>query len=488
MKKLKKILKEIPEILVKGSREVEITGICADSRLVAPGNLFIAKKGLTIDGSRFIHQAVQAGAVAILTDLYDPFLPGNIVQLIHPQVRVLEAKIAAAYYEDPSKKLFLVGVTGTNGKTTTTYLIRHLLQDCGLIGTIEWSIGKRVLAAQYTTPEIITNQRLLREMVTEGCTSVAMEVSSHALEQGRVEGLDFDVAVFTNLTQDHLDYHETMEAYASAKAKLFTALGAVKASTKPWGKRAIIHADSPWAERMIEHVRGEVFRYGIQSDSQIDLCAKELELHSTGTIFTMEYRGKTLPVKTALIGRFNVDNCLAAAAVALARGISLEEIALRLQTFCGVPGRLERVENDRDLPIFIDYAHTEDALQNVLQTLREVTKGKIITVFGCGGERDRGKRPKMGKVATSFSDMVMITSDNPRGEDPHVIISEIVAGCSDPTRYVVEVDRRSAIRKAIEIATSADVILIAGKGHERYQMVGSSRLEFDDHEVAASLL
>ncbi len=478
MLKLKKLLSGLPEVIVRGSKEIDITGISANSKIIAPGNLFIAKKGLSVDGAAFINEAVNSGAIAILTDLYDPFLPHHVTQLIHPHINQIEAKLAAQYYDCPDRSLFLVGVTGTNGKTTTTFLIRHLLSSvehpCGLIGTVEWALGRKIQPALQTTPDVITNNRLLREMLHGGCQAAAMEVSSHALDQGRVEGLEYDVAIFTNLTQDHLDYHKTMECYGSAKAKLFTTLS--PSST------AILNIDDPSWEKMQENCPAKIVTYGITGEA--DIRAEEIALTASGTNFSLSYYGKKYPFFSPLIGSYNVYNVLAAIAAAVCHGISLEEIRQKIASFTQVPGRLERIDNLRGLSLFVDYAHTDDALENVLKTLREIKKGRLLLVFGCGGDRDRGKRSKMGKVATSLADLTIITSDNPRNEDPNEIIAEIVTGCNDPSRYIIEADRKAAIERAVMLAQPGDLLLIAGKGHERYQILGAKQLVFDDREAA----
>lgn len=477
MKKLKVLLKGLPNAIVRGAQDKAISGLCSNSKLVAPGNLFIAKKGMTVDGNRFIPEAIQAGAVAVLTDLFNPFLPQTVTQIVHPDVVHAEAVLASAYYENPSDKLFLVGVTGTNGKTTTSYLLRHLLREdkhpCGLIGTVEWDLGEKIQPPFLTTPDCITNCRLLREMVNSGCKAAAMEVSSQAMDQGRVRNLDFDVGIFTNLTQDHLDYHHSMEKYADAKSKFFKMLS---------GKTAIVNADSSWSSRMLEGCSAEVITYGI--DNSADLRAERVVLDIQGISFDLHYREKTYAVKSSLIGRFNVYNILAAIGAAILYGMPFEKIIEKVATFQKVPGRLERIENTRGFSVFVDYAHTDDALRNVLETLREVSPSRITTVFGCGGDRDRGKRPLMGAVATKLSDFAVVTSDNPRHEDPQAIIAEVLQGCVKEAKLLVEPDRRSAIFSAIAQAKPGDTILIAGKGHERQQIFGSRIVDFDDCAIA----
>ena len=480
--KLKKLLKNISVQAIKGSKDIEITGLTSNSKRVAPGNLFIAKKGLTVNGTKFIPDAIAAGATAVLTDFYDPFYP-DITQIIHPDVASIESAIAKEFYSFPESRLFLVGITGTNGKTTTAYLVRYLLEKrgerCGLIGTIEWIVGQHVFPSDQTTPDLLQNYKLFHDMASSGCKASVMEVSSHALDQGRVEAVEFDVAVFTNLTQDHLDYHKTMEEYGKAKAKLFTSL---KKGNKKFPKIAVINADSPYCHQIVADYNGACIRYGI--DQPCDLRAERINLSPSGMQFDVNYLGQTEKFTSPLIGRYNVYNILAAAGVGLAHGLGLNEISEILKDFSQVPGRLERVPNARGLHIFVDYAHTADALANVLLTLKELKKGRLITVFGCGGDRDKLKRPKMGAIAETFSDLSIITSDNPRSEDPEEIIRSILAGLKKPGQALVIVNREEAIKKAVQVALPDDIVLIAGKGHENYQIFSGQTIHFEDKAIA----
>lgn len=482
--KLKTLIKDFPLQAVKGSLQVKINGITAHSKQVAPGNLFVAKKGLNYDGNQFIQEAVDNGAVAILTDLYDPFHP-NVVQLITKDVAKVEAWLAKEYYGQASDHLFLVGITGTNGKTTVSYLIHHLFtklkESCGLIGTIEWRMGgDYVLPSQKTTPDSLTNHKLLHEMLKRGCQSCVMEVSSHALDQDRVASIEFDIAILTNLTQDHLDYHETMHNYVSAKAKLFSSLS--KEGVKPFTKQVVINRDASFQEEILASCHVPILTYGIENSA--DLMAKNIQLTSTHAQFDLVFQDKLFPCRSPLIGRYNVYNLLAAIRCCLAKGYSIENILHALKSFKGVPGRLEKVENEKKLSIFVDYAHTDDALFNVLTTLRELNPRRIITVFGCGGDRDRSKRPKMGAVAEALSDLTILTNDNPRHEDPNEIIRQILSGVSDLSRTLVIADRKEAIEKAVLSATKDDIVLIAGKGHETYQIFSSQTRVFDDRVIA----
>lgn len=475
--KIRKLLKNIPVQAIHGSKDVEITGLTSNSKLVAPGNLFIAKKGIEFNGADFIPDAVASGAVALLTDLYDPFYP-DITQIIHPDVASIEAAIAKEFYSYPGDPLLLVGITGTNGKTTTSYLIHYLLTQkeklCGLIGTIEWIVGSHVFPSVQTTPDILQNFKLFHDMAQVGCHACVMEVSSHALTQGRVQSIAFDVAVFTNLTQDHLDYHKTMQEYADAKAKLFTNMES--------SSTAVINVDSSFCSQMLAGCNANLISYGIEQPC--DLRASSVRLMSTGMEFDVIFRGKEQHFTSLLIGRYNVYNILASVGVALAYGHSLDEIAEILKDFAGVPGRLERVPNQKGLNIFVDYAHTEDALLNVLQTLQELKQGRLIAVFGCAGDRDPLKRPKMGAVAEAYSDFAIVTSDNPRSEDPEGIIRNVLRGFTKPEQALVIIDREQAIHHAVQIANPEDIVLIAGKGHEKYQIFSRQTIHFDDRVIA----
>lgn len=487
--KLKKLIKNIPIQLVKGSKEIEITGICVNSKLVAPGNLFVAKKGSALDGSQFIPEAISAGASAILTDIFDPSLK-EITQLVHPDVTSIESQLAAHYYQFASRELFMVGITGTNGKTTTSFITKHLLEalgnSCGLIGTIEYVIGQQRYQATRTTPDVASNHKMLREMVLHGCQAAVMEVTSHALDQGRVNHVEFDVAVFTNLTVDHLDYHHTMDGYCLAKNRLFSTMNTSK-KYKKYAKTAVVNSDSPWHKRMLENSSAAVMTYAI--DTKADLQASNIDMTGPGTSFDITYKENTITCFSPLTGRFNVYNVLAAISVALTKGFALDNIVECLSSFSVVPGRLEQVLNSRGLRVFVDFAHSDDALTNVLECLKEIKgDGKIITVFGCGGDRDQTKRPLMARAAEEHSDICIVTSDNPRSEEPSKIAEQIVKGFKSAKNHLVELDRYKAIEKAIAMASKDDIILIAGKGHEPYQVFSHKIIEFDDRKVAAELL
>ncbi|MBA2368826.1 MAG: UDP-N-acetylmuramoyl-L-alanyl-D-glutamate--2,6-diaminopimelate ligase [Candidatus Protochlamydia sp.] len=486
--KIKQLFKAINECQIIGSKESIVTGISANSKAIGPGHLFMAIRGKTFDGSHFVPDAIRAGASAILTDLYDPSLK-NVIQIIHPNVADIEALVAAEFYGHPSNDLLMVGITGTNGKTTSSFIIKHLLDNffgpCGLIGTIEYIVGRQHYEASRTTPDAVTNQKLLREMCRAGSKSAVMETTSHALDQGRVGQIDFDTAIFTNLTLDHLDYHSTIEQYAKAKKSLFENLGNLK-KTKKLAKWALINQDSSWADYMKEGCQANCLTYGI--DNPADLQAHSIRLMQNGSYAKVSYDGKTQEFFWPFTGRFNVYNCLAALGVIVTRGVGLSEAAEKMSSLPPVRGRMQRIPNQLELEIYVDFAHSDDALASVLSCLSELRKGRLIVVFGCGGDRDKAKRPKMAQACERFADFAIVTTDNPRSEDPELICQEIVKGFTNKALYCVELDRREAIKKAIEIGKKGDTILIAGKGHEPYQVFAHQTLEFDDAKVAAEIV
>ena len=471
--KLKTLLKEVEVEQVKGSRDVEITGICSNSNLVAPGNLFVAKKGRNSDGSLYIADAIAAGAHAILTDIFDPTYK-EVVQVIAKDVIALEGLLAAKFHGFPSEKLFTVGITGTNGKTTTATFVKHLFDSiekpCGLLGTIEYIVGNHRYDATLTTSEVTVNHKLLKEMVQQGCQAAVMEVSSHGLDQGRVNQIDFDAAIFTNLSQDHLDYHKTMEEYCQAKRKLFLQLEDKAV--------AIVNGDDPFKYKILEGCKAKTITYGFDKGNDV-----RGELISSNS-FKVYYGDESTEITWQLIGRHNVSNGLAAIALGISYGLSLEKIREIMSLAPVTRGRLQPVPNPLGIELLVDFAHTPDALNQVLKSLREMSEGRLITVFGCGGMRDAGKRPQMGSVAEQFSDHTIITSDNPRTEEPAKIIDDIAKGFADKTHYTVVEDRKEAIGKAISMADSGDTVLIAGKGHEKRQIFAHQTIEFDDFEVA----
>lgn len=468
-----------------GTLEREISSIAYDSRRVEPGSLFVALKGEKVDGSQYVTQAIERGAEAVVGELEQPV--AGATYIVVPNSREALADLAAVFYQHPSKFLKVAAVTGTNGKTTTTFLIKHIcdqfLLRCGLIGTVRYEFGERVLPAPRTTPESLDLQELLWQMRSAGCKAVAMEVSSHALTQARVRGVEFDAAIFTNLTQDHLDYHGTMEAYFEAKALLFSGLpGQAKKKAK-----AIINMDDRFGAQLIARCKHEmpVASYGLGAPA--DFRASNVRVDFQGTSYQLDAGGRSYLVRLPLIGNFNVYNSLAAIAGAHAMGVDIRSAVLSMASAPAVPGRLEPVPAQRQFKVFVDYAHTDDALLNVIKTCRELQPARLIVVFGCGGSRDKTKRPRMGAVVDQYADYAIVTSDNPRKEDPLEIIGDIKPGMKHG-RFEVIVDRREAIFKAIAMAGARDIILIAGKGHENYQEFADYSLPFDDVAIATQAI
>lgn len=480
--KLKELLKALKSCEIQGFEDTEIFDIQYDSRAVGKGSLFVAIKGEKADGNLFAPQAVEKGAVAVVTDrskesgVRSQEYAATIIYV--PNAREALAKISAAFYGEPASKLKLLGITGTNGKTTTSFLVESILREAGLnpgvIGTINYRYAGKVLPAPNTTPESLDLQRLLKDMVDNGVKAVVMEVSSHALDQERVGGCIFDAGVFTNLTQDHLDYHLTMDKYFEAKARLFT-------DFIDEGRVAVINMDDPKGEELSKRAVGRVMGYGGKGRGGVNIYPKEIALGVDGIKGIFMTPAGEVKVKSSLIGEFNLYNILAAVGAGVGLGLPVEAIEKGISDLKNVPGRLERVDAGQPFTILVDYAHTPDALERVLSTIRGLTDKKIITVFGCGGDRDKGKRPIMGKIAAEYSDVVIVTSDNPRTEDPLKIIEDIKAGI---TGVRVIPDRREAIREAIREANEGDVVLLAGKGHEDYQIVGKEKIHFDDREEA----
>lgn len=459
--------------------EMEIAGITCDSRRVEPGWAFVCMEGAAADGHRFADKAVQAGAVLLVTQR-ELDLPG-VCQICVPNTRRLWALMCANWFGRPAEKLHLVGVTGTNGKTTTTCMLKTILEACGhkvgLVGTIQNMIGDRVLPASHTTPDPYDLQSMLAIMAAEGCTYAVMEVSSHALDQDRVEGCTFDVGVFTNLTQDHLDYHKTMENYLAAKKRLFSLC-----------RHGIINADDPWADRVTEGLPCPFDTYSVKDDAA-DYTAREIRQRPDGVEFQLVGIGVIGRVKLGIPGLFSVYNAMAAAVCALRLGLPFEQVTQALSTVKGVKGRAEIVPTGRDFTVVIDYAHTPDGLANICSTMKACTAGRLVTLFGCGGDRDRGKRPQMGRIAAQWSDFLVITSDNPRTEEPAAIIEDILAGLKDSdTPYVVVENRVEAIHWAIAHALPGDILLLAGKGHETYQILKTGVIHLDEREVVAEAL
>jgi len=487
---LKDLIKSAVVCKIAGNKMVDIKGIAYDSRCVEPGDLFVAVEGYKTDGHYYVSQAVEAGAAAVMVQ-QEVEVPPGVTMVLTDNTRTGLAQVSAEFYRNPCRQMRMVGVTGTNGKTTTTNLIatiyRSAGQKVGLIGTIANYIGDRKLDVSHTTPESTDLQKLLRDMVEEGVDLGVIEVSSHALSLERVMGCEYDVAVFTNLTQDHLDFHQDMEEYFEAKAKLFRCIGA---GVKKGPKYVVVNGDDPNAKRIVSEVRVPVITYGLSEDT--DIRAVDIQVTGNGCSFAAQskiYGPANLNMK--ITGLFNVYNTLAAYSVGVAGGLSPREVKEALETVKGVPGRFELVNRGQDFTVVVDYAHTPDGLENILKAAKGITGGSLITVFGCGGDRDRTKRPIMGEIAGRYSDMPIITSDNPRTEDPLRIIEDVEEGLKKvkgPGKYRVIPDRREAIRAAVAGARAGDMVVIAGKGHEDYQIVGAQKKHFDDREEVGKAL
>ena len=473
-----------------GAGDPEIRGVTHDSRHVKPGDLFVCVTGQKSDGHQFLDAAAEKGAVAALVERTEG-QPAALPRLRVPSTRAVMGPAAAAVHRYPSRELMLVGVTGTNGKTTTTLLVEALFRAAGsrtgVIGTLGTRIGDQVLPGDRTTPEAPELQALLAEMVATDVCAVAMEVSSHALALDRTLGSEFDIGVFTNLTQDHLDFHHTLEEYFEVKARLF--VDYPTRSRKPFS--AVINLDDPYGRRLAQRTGGRVVTYAIDQDATVR--ASHIRADPAGISFRVSRDGAgDQPLALRLGGRFNVSNALAALGVAHAAGLDWELSFEALAAVTGVPGRFESVEAGQEFAVIVDYAHSPDGLHNVLTSARALEPAHLIVVFGCGGDRDRAKRPIMGRLAAELADMVVVTSDNPRSEEPEAIIREIVTGIEDTprrrARVIQEPDRRRAIEQAIHLASPGDLVLIAGKGHENYQIFPDRTIHFDDREVAREVL
>ena len=483
---LKNLLASIATQAVAGPTDRQVESVAYDSRRVQKNSLFVALRGEKSDGHQFIDQAVERGATVIVSEREEKNPRATSVQVENSRTAL--ADLASAFYQYPARRLKMAAVTGTNGKTTTTFLIKHIAEKagmrCGLIGTVRYEIGERVLPAVRTTPEALELQELLAQMVNAGCKAATMEVSSHAIAQERTRGLEWDVAVFTNLTQDHLDFHGTMERYFEAKLKLFTDLAKQKRKKKPV---AVVNMDDRYGRQLLDRLDKSVSVITCGMGVQADFRASNYRAEFGGTSYQLDARGKSYLVRVPLIGRFNVANSLAAIAAANAMGITIRDAVLSLGKSPQVPGRLEAVPAKRQFQVFVDYAHSPDALLNVLKTLRELSPRKLIVVFGCGGDRDRQKRPLMARAADQNADFCIITSDNPRKEDPDAIITEVEQGFRSD-RYEKITDRTDAIARAISLAEPRDIVLIAGKGHEASQEFADHTVPFDDLQIARRAL
>ena len=487
MKTIQQLAQIVEGATIIGDKETIITGIEHDSRKAETGTLFVCIKGVHVDGHKFISQAVNAGAKAILTTRETVEVPAGVAILRVPDLNKALDTIVPYFHDYPARSMRIIGITGTNGKTTTSYITRAILRAAGyrvgLIGTIQIMIEDEVYPIHNTTPDVVELQHTLAIMRDKGMDYVVMEVSSHALDQDRVAGIEFDTAVFTNLTQDHLDYHKTLENYMLAKAKLFDKVS--EAGVKN-GKTAVVNIDDAAGNVMLEHAKCRHITYAI--DKKADLRATAINVLASGANFTLnnESFGK-MPLKLHITGIFNVYNVMSAVGAALAENIESAVIAKVLQEFTSVPGRFELVKAGQDFSIIVDYAHTPDGVENVLKTARKIAKKKIIAVFGCGGDRDRTKRPIMGRLAAELADVVIATSDNPRSEDPEFILNEVETGVKEKIgnkQHEKIVDRRQAIFRAVALAQTDDIVVILGKGHENYQILKDKTIHFDDKEVA----
>ncbi|WP_223700320.1 UDP-N-acetylmuramoyl-L-alanyl-D-glutamate--2,6-diaminopimelate ligase [Sutcliffiella deserti] len=478
--KLQNLIKYLHRYQVSSSINPEITSVVMDSRKAKPGSLFFCIKGYTVDGHQFVEEAIQNGAVAIIAERV---LHVSIPVIVVPDTKRAMAILADIFYGQPTHKIHMIGITGTNGKTTTSHIIESIFQKhgqkTGLIGTIYMKIGNQTNPVRNTTPDALTLQETFHHMVQSNVETVVMEVSSHALHMGRVYGCDYDVAVFTNLTQDHLDYHKTMEEYQFAKSLLFSSLGYSYNLEKP--KFAVLNADDPASACFSQATAAQVITYGIKNPS--DIMAENLEMTGKGTKFDLVYDNKIIPIQLKLVGEFSVYNVLAAIAASHVSNIPMDTIVSVVEEMEGVPGRFEVIDEGQNFTVIVDYAHTPDSLENVLKTTRTLVKNRVTCVVGCGGDRDRSKRPLMAKTAVIHADRAIFTSDNPRTEDSNQIFSDMKSGVTNRSYEIIE-DRREAIFTAIREAKADDIVLIAGKGHETYQLIGNRVIEFDDRKIA----
>jgi UDP-N-acetylmuramoyl-L-alanyl-D-glutamate--2,6-diaminopimelate ligase len=481
---LQDLINNIPGIALEGDVRVQLTGISYDSRRVRPGDLFVALKGAKTDGALYIREAIQKGAVALASDhelAYSPSVPALKVQ----DGRHFLAQASRWFFHDPASRLHLTAITGTNGKTTTCHLMDAIFRRAGLrcclVGTLGMKIGDRQFPSAHTTPEASDLTAFLLQAVQDGCTHGALEVSSHALAMKRVFGTRFTVGVFSNLTPEHLDFHHDMNSYYEAKRLLFTSEGANGIET------AVINTDDPYGKRLATEVPGPVLRYGLDRNAELHVLDSRTLI--TGTSLRLATPNGELRISARLVGQPNIYNIMAAAGAALSLGIDLSHVCEGIESLGGVPGRLELVQGGQDFTVIVDYAHTPDALEKLLETVRQLTRGRTVIVFGCGGDRDRKKRPLMGEIAARRSDFAVVTSDNPRTEDPLQILREIEPGLKrGPAPYRLEPDRREAIRFALALAHRDDVVVIAGKGHEDHQIVDNRAFPFDDRVVAQELI
>lgn len=486
---LRQLIQCLPKATVSGDLDRRVSSLTSDSREVREGSLFVAVRGSDADGQKFIPQALKQGACAIVSEVAPAAdWDGTVVWAHVPDARAAAAALACAWNGNPSAAMKVVGITGTNGKTTTAFITHAVMESvwrrAGLLGTVQVNDGEQVAPATHTTPGPIELQSILRRMADNDCRGVAMEISSHALEQKRADGIQLDVAVFTNLSQDHLDYHGNMDHYFAAKRRMFELLETQPGKKKP---TAVVNLDDAYGQRLVEEFKGRLFfltyGHGVHADMRVGREQQTVR----GTEFEVKFKDREYLVRTPYIGRFNISNCAAALAACCAAGIKPRQSVRALAEAPQVPGRMECVGVRDGATLFVDYAHTPDAIDNACAAIRELNPKRLITVFGCGGDRDRGKRPLMGKAAAAGSDLCIITSDNPRSEDPEAIIREIEKGMAGK-RYRSIPDRMEAIQTAVNISSEGDVILVAGKGHETYQEIAGKRTDFDDRRAGYKAL
>ncbi len=480
--KLRDILENVGGTLVQGSLDTEIKDIVIDSRKANENILFVAMVGLSADAHKFIPSAYEQGCRAVIIER-DTDCPKDMTVFKVNSSRDALAVIAANFYSHPSTRVDMIGVTGTNGKTSSTYFIESILNHCGrksgVIGTVGITIGgekQDIHMTTSTTPDTLELNSIIKLMADKGCDDVIMEVSSHGLALKKIDGIKFKVGIFTNLTQDHLDFHKTMESYCQAKSRLFTMC-----------EKGVINIDDPWADKIMENAACSIMTYSIDKPS--DLQAKNIKYKMDRVLFTVNIEGRDTDFELMIPGRFSVYNALCAIGTALSMGISRQDIVEGIHNIHGVPGRIQNIKNNKGFNVIVDYAHTPDGLENIISSVREFTQNRVITVFGCGGDRDRTKRPIMGEITARLSDYAIVTSDNPRSENPEDILKEIETGVKPVTdKYEMIVDRREAIKRAIAIAEKGDSVIIAGKGHEDYQILKDKTIHFDDTEVAEEAL
>jgi UDP-N-acetylmuramoyl-L-alanyl-D-glutamate--2,6-diaminopimelate ligase len=489
---LNELIQGLPIKNIHGKTDAEIRGVTQDSRRVAPGFLFVAVPGNEQNGHLFIPDAVKKGAAAVMLS-ESPDLSLSVPQIEVKDSRSALADVAARFYGEPSMKMKIVGITGTNGKTTLTYLLESILKEAGrnpaVLGTINYRYGGKIFPAANTTPESVDLQKLFSEMVSDGVTDVVMEVSSHALALNRVRGVHFDVGVFTNLSQDHLDFHEDIEDYFQAKLRLFCEF---LPESRKKEKSAVVNMEDERGEEIVLLKDDSVRQVRVALTGPYEISCRSFHLSEEGIRAEVMLGSKILSIRSALMGQFNLENILCAIGVADGLGIPEEAVIRGIENLKSVPGRLEKIQNDRGILAFVDYAHTPEALARVGESLRKMTRGRMITVFGCGGDRDRSKRALMGCEAARMSDWLIVTSDNPRTENPETIIDEIIPGIESvgfsKERFCRISSREEALKKAVEIARRGDLILVAGKGHEDYQIVGKQKSHFSDREILKRLL